>query len=216
MPDLLTADDLTAIRREGLGDEIDLHPEWGSAPRVASIASAAATSLALKALGTGTIKRGTRFTVTSGGVVSTYTVTADVTIAAGAATVSISPLLVRAAAVDDVVTVEAYRRSVFNKTFGRQLFTDVDLQLFAEQAEELYGQRIAASVDPVRQRRKAVTLFGLKAMLLPGSEFRQALAIADPTQQGRVEIDSLDRTVKELQADVAFRSRGMAVGEVYL
>jgi len=217
VPDLLSAADILALRREEIGDEIDLHPEWGAsgAAKVASGASAGAASVALKALGTGSVKRGTPFAILSGTVLIRYTVTADATITAGAATVSISPVLAQAVLTNDSVTVEPFYRSVFNKVFQRELVSDVALQDLALQAKQRYDKTISLADDPSRKFYRAIKLLALREMLLPGSEFRQALQIADPNQQGRVEIESLERELSRLEREVSHDTKGPRFCEVY-
>jgi len=217
VPDLLSSADIVALRREEIGDEIDLHPEFGAsgAAQVASGASAGAASVALKGLGSGTIKRGTPFSILSGTTANRYTVTADVTIAAGTATVAISPVLTQAVVTNDYVTVEAFYRSVFNKVFQRVHFSDVNLQDIALQARQRYDARISAADDPTRMLYRAIKLIALRQMLLPGAEFRQALQIADPNQQGRIEVESLERELKKLEGEVSHDVRGPRFVEVY-
>ena len=74
-----------------------------TAGAIKTLAAAAATSLALKSLGTGTINKYTKLTIA--GDTTEYMVTATATIAANEATVTITPGLVAAAAVDAVVTL---------------------------------------------------------------------------------------------------------------
>lgn len=217
MPDLLSAADILALRREEIGDEIDLHPEWGAsgAAKVASGAAAGAASIALKNLGSGSLKRGTPFAVLSGTVAVRYTVTADVAITTGAATANISPVLAQAVVTNDSVTVEPFYRSVFNKVFQRELFSDVALQDLALQARQRYDKTISVADDPSRKFYRAIKLLALREMLLPGSEFRQALQIADPSQQGRVEIESLERALSSLEREVSHDVKGPRFCEVY-
>jgi len=147
---LLSATDITTLRRDWIGDEIDMRPEWGSSPHINTGAAAGATSLALAGLGSGSISRGARFQVWSAGVANSYTVSALATITAGAATVSITPPLVVAAVSADVVTVEPQRRSSFNRVFSRQFFSDVELEDFAIEAHRRWGRKLASATHPSR------------------------------------------------------------------
>ena len=217
MTDLLSAADIAALRREEIGDEINTHPEFGvaGAAKVASSAAIGAASVALKGLGAGTITRGTPFSILSGTASQRLTVTANVTITAGTATVAVSPLLEQAILTDDSVTVEPYYRSVFNKVFTRLMFSDVDLQDLALQAQSRWAKRIAAADDPTRVFYRSIKLLALRQMLLFGSEFRQALSIGDPTQQGRVEIESMEREAARLEGEVSHDRVGPRFVEVY-
>jgi hypothetical protein len=68
-------------------------------------ANVAATTLALNLLGTGTINENTTLTITGDTTATVYTVTAQVTIAGNAATVSIYPAVVEQALINAVVTL---------------------------------------------------------------------------------------------------------------
>ncbi|MFA6307099.1 MAG: hypothetical protein WC639_04820 [Patescibacteria group bacterium] len=74
-----------------------------TAGAVSTAGALAATSLVVKSLGTGTVNKYTKLTIA--GDTTEYMVTATATIAANVATVSITPGLVVAADVDDVVTL---------------------------------------------------------------------------------------------------------------
>lgn len=215
MPDTLSAADIATLRAHYLNDDVQERPEWGSSPVTSASAAIGASSLALSGLGSGTLTRGTSFYVASGGAVQRLTVTADAAITAGAATVSISPLLTQAVGSAAPITPEPLRRSVFNRVFNRQLFTDVALQDLAAEAERLYGRKIYASDSPSTMRYRAIELLALREMLLPGSEYQQALAAQDTSQQGRTELERLERRRKELESDVSTDRKGPRFVEVY-
>lgn len=213
MPDLLSASDLLVLRTEWIGDLIDRRVEWGTAPKVGASATAGASSLQLAGLGAGTITRGSTFSVTATG--ARYSVTADQSITAGAATVSISPVLIANLAKDDPLSIEWRRVGAVARVFDRLAFEDVHLQDIALRADQLYGAKIAQARDPLRMRYQAVTLLAFRALLTPGSEFREALRIADPAGQGRTELDSLEQRAKEYEAVVAGAKLGMRTTSCY-
>jgi hypothetical protein len=72
-------------------------------PRINSVAAVGASSVSVKDMSTGTLKRGDGIGITSGGLTFLYTVTDDATPTAGVATVWIAPPLRVAAAVNDAV-----------------------------------------------------------------------------------------------------------------
>ena len=213
MPDLLSASDLLVLRTEWIGYLIDRRVEWGTAPKVGASASAGASSLQLAGLGTGTSRRGATFSVTATG--ARYTVTADQSITAGAATVSISPVLVANVTTNDLLSVDWKRVGAVARVFDRLAFEDVHLQDLALRADQLYGVKIAQARDPLRMRYQAITLLAFRALLTPGSEFREALRIADPSGQGKTELDSLEQRVKEYEAVVADAKLGMKTTSCY-
>lgn len=215
MPDILSASDIATLRAHHLNDDVQERPEWGPTPVTSAGAAAGAATLALSGLGTGTLTRGTSFYVSSGGAVQRLTVTADVTIAAGAATVSISPLLAQAVSSSASITVEPLRRSVFNRVFNRQLFTDVALQDLAAEAERQYGRRIYSADSPATMRYRAIELLAIREMLLPGSEYQQALAAQDQSQQGRTELERLERRRQLIESEVGTERKGPRFVEVY-
>ena len=215
MTDILSASDIATLRARYLNDDVQERPEWGATPVTSASAAIGSATLALSGLGTGTITRGTSFYVVSGGAVQRLTVAADATITAGAATVSVSPLLAQAVSSGASVTVEPLRRSVFNRVFNRQLFSDVALQDLALDAEKQFGRRIYSADTPTNMRFRAIELLALREMLLPGSEYQQALAAQDQSQQGRTELERLDRRRQLLEAEVATDRRGPRFVEVY-
>ena len=215
MSDLLSAADITALRRKWIYDEVDFHREWGSAPKVSTIAAAGASSVALKALGTGTIARGTSFSITTAGISQRYTVKTDVTIAANTATVDLTSLLTQAVAVDDLVTVEAIHPSVYNKSYTRELFSDTDLQDFASQAERRYAKRIAQSDIPDQTRFKAIELFALQEQARTGSGFLQALVQSLPQDQVETQQKVMQERITRLENDLATDVHGFRTCEVY-
>jgi len=215
MPDTLSATDIATLRAHHLNDDVQERPEWGSAPVTSAGASAGAAALALSGLGTGTLTRGTSFIVSSNGAVQRLTVTTDVTIAAGAATVAISPLLTQAVQSGATITPEPLRRSVFNRVFNRQLFSDVALQDLGAEAERLYGRRIYSADAPATMRYRAIELLAIREMLLPGSEYQQALAAQDQSQQGRTELERLERRRQLIESEVGTERKGPRFVEVY-
>jgi hypothetical protein len=223
MTDLLTASDLLVIRRRWIGDEIDEHLEFGAAgsTTVGSAATLGSSSIHLHGLGTGTIHRGTPFAVTLSGVQDRYVVTADATITSNQATVSVSPLVARALSGGELVSAEPYARSVYNKVNFRQgargglLFSDIDLQDFAIEASERWAARIASAPDR-QQLYRGVTLLAVRQMTAPGSEFFLACQVADPTGQGRSEMDRLDKLKAELEKELTFSRKGPGSTDLYL
>ena len=212
MADILTAADIAELRREWVVDEIDARPEWGTgAAKVSTGASAGAASVALSGLGTGTIRRGTPFLIRSGSTEVRYTVTADVTITAGAATISVSPLLEQAVATNDPVRVERYYRSVFNRVFQRLLFSDVEIEDLARRAEERWGTRIHESVDPRRQRFRAVALLAIQAKL-ESTDYETAVIQLEAQDGGRGHMERLEARRREYEAEVTHRVTGHSYG----
>jgi hypothetical protein len=210
--DILTAADIAELRREWVVDEIDEHPEWGSGgSKVATLAAAGAASVALTGLGTGTLKRGTPFTIRTGTTEVRYTVAADVAIVATAATVSISPLLKQAVAVNDVVTVEPFYRSVFNRVFGRLFFSDVELEDLARRAEERWGQRIHEANDPRRMRFRAIGLLAVTEKL-DSTEYEASVIQLENQDGGRGHFDRLEKRRAEWESEVARKTTGHSNG----
>lgn len=214
MADILTAADIAELRRDWVVDEIDARPEWGSgSAKVQTGASAGAASVALSGLGTGTLRRGTPFTITTGTTSVRYTVTADVAITANAATVSVSPVLEQAVLANDPVRVERYARSVFNRVFSRLLFSDVDLEDLARRAEEQWGVRIHDSGDPRRMRFKAISLLAISAKL-ESTEYESAVIQLEAQDGGRAHMERLERKRAEYEAAVTRRATGPVLGSL--
>lgn len=212
MADILTASDIAELRREWVVDEIDDRPEWGTGGAKASAgASAGAASVALTGLGSGTLRRGTPFYIRSGSTEARYTVTADATITATAATVYVTPLLEQAVSTNDPVRVERYYRSVFNRVHRRLLFSDVDLEDLARRAEETWGTRIHASVDPRRLRLKAIGLLALRAKL-ESTDYETAVIQLENQDGGRGHFDRLEARRREYEADLSFNASGPIYG----
>lgn len=212
MADILTAADISELRREWVADEIDDRPEWGSGgAKVAVLAAVGASSVSLSGLGDGTVKRGTPFSIRTGTTENRYTATADATITGGAAVVYVSPLLKQAVAVNDVVTVEPYARSVFNRVFQRTLFSDVQLEDFARRAEERWGARIHDSLDPRRLRFKAIAMLAIQEKQ-ESSEYEAAVIQLDSQDGGTGHWARLEARRKEYESDVTHNSMGPAYG----
>lgn len=215
MADILTAADIAELRRDWVVDEIDARPEWGpGTAKVSAGASAGAAFVALSGLGTGTLRRGTPFTITTGTTPVRYTVTADATITGGAATVYVSPLLEQAALANDLVRVERYYRSVFNRVFGRLMFSDVDLEDFARRAEEQWGARIHDAGDPRRMRSKAIGLLALTAKL-ESTEYESAVIQLEAQDGGRAHMERLEKRRAEYESAVTRRATGPVLGTIY-
>lgn len=212
MADILTAADIADLRREWVVDEIDERPEWGSGGAKASaIAAVGAASVALTALGVGTVKRGTPFTILSGTTENRYTVTADATITATAATVYVSPLVAAAVAVNDAVRVERYYRSVFNRVFHRLLFSDVEVEDLARRAEERWGDRIHEAGDVRRMRFKAIGALAIAAKL-ESTDYEAAVIQLEAQDGGRGHFERLAAKQKEYENDVAAKVTGPGYG----
>lgn len=212
MADILTAADISELRREWIVDEIDDRPEWGSGgAKVAVLAAVGASFVSLSGLGAGTVKRGTPFSIRTGTTEVRYTVTADAGITAGAAVVYISPLLKQTVAVNDTVTAEPFARSVFNRVFSRLFFSDVEVEDLARRAEERWGQRIANSNDPRRLRFKAVGLLSIEAKL-ESTDYEAAVIQLGNQDGGRGHYDRLLAKKKEHEADVTHLATGPAYG----
>lgn len=213
MADILTAADLAELRRDWVLDSIDERPEWGVTPKVKTSAAIGAASLALKGLGSGTIKRDTQMIVTTAGVPQSLTVTADATITAAEATVYVTPLLQRAVSSDDLVTVDAETRSVFNRVFGRLMFSDVTIQDMARRAEERWGVRISDSPDPRRCRFAAIALLAIEEKLI-STDYEAAVLRLQAADSGRGHFDRLESLRKRYESEVAFKSSGPAQGSL--
>lgn len=212
MADILTAADIAELRREWVVDEIDERPEWGSGGAKASAGAAiGAASVALTALGAGTIKRGTPFTLLNGTTENRYTVTADATITATAATVYVSPLLVATVTTNDAARVERYYRSVYNRVFLRLLFSDVEIEDLARRAEERWGARIHDSADPRRMRFKAIAALAIKAKL-ESTDYESAVIQLEAQDGGRSHFERLAARQREYENDVAQKTTGLAYG----
>lgn len=212
MADILTDADIAELRREWIVDEIDERPEWGSGGAKASaIAAIGAASVALTGLGAGTIKRGTPFTLLNGTTPNRYTVTADATITAGAATVYVSPLVVAAVAVNDPARVEPYYRSVFNRVFHRLLFSDVEVEDFARRAEERWGARIHEATDPRRMRYRAIGALAIAAKL-ESTDYESAVIQLESQDGGRGHMERLAKKQLEYENDVAQKTTGHSYG----
>ncbi len=202
----LTSVQLEALRKEWLVDYVDQHPEWGTSPTVQTSAAAGAATLSLTGLGLGTINVGCGFYHLAGGVQRPrYTVTLSIPIVAGAAVVSISPLLQVAATAGDRVEVEWMLRSVFNKRTRRQFFSDDRLQGFCQRAWDTYGERIASSPDPQRTLYKVIRTFAYDEMLAGGSEFLSAV-LADDVRGNGARL--LDRMVADRDKDLSDLNTG--------
>ncbi len=214
MADILTAADISELRREWVVDEIDARPEWGSGgAKVGTPAAVGASSVALVGLGAGTLRRGTPFTVTTGTTPVRYTVTADVAVVANAATVSVSPVLEQAVLANDVVRVERYARSVFNRVFGRLLFSDVEIEDFARRAEEQWGPRIHDAGDPRRMRFKAIGLLAISAKL-ESTEYESAVIQLESQDGGRSHMERLEKRRAEYEASVTRKATGPVQGSL--
>jgi hypothetical protein len=129
------------------GQNVNAHTSGTTTDLAGAINGAAAkgaTSLTLDALGTGTITAGD--TLTIAGDTTSYAVTAAVTIAANAATVSISPPLQVAADDDAVVTLVSDDETGVGLAYHRNAFALVMAPL-PELGNEL-GARVATVQDP--------------------------------------------------------------------
>ena len=206
MATLLTAAQLLKLRKVWLVDFVDQHTEWGAAPTVASGASAGAGSLALTALGAGTIATGTFFKVGSSGSWRDYVVAADVAIVATAATVTFRPVLAYAALVGDVVRVKADLRSLYNRETGREYFTDTDLQDLATRAMQWRAREIRLADDPEECHLKATAILGLRQQVTdPG--FRSVLTERDAGDAQRT-LDKLAEMARQYEAEISPREFG--------
>lgn len=205
----LSPADITSLRRDWIGDEIDMRPEWGASPAVHTGAAAGATTLVIDGLGSGSLTRGDRFQIWSAsGLANAYTVSEDATITGGVASVYVTPTLAVAAVVADRVTVEPLKRSAFNRVFSRQFFSDVELEDFAIEAYRRWGRKIDSSDTPVEMLYQAIQLLSYKRFLLPGSEYRTALKIESPSLEGKTELDFFEREIGRLEAAVGADTKG--------
>lgn len=212
MADVLTAADISELRREWVVDEIDERPEWGSGgAKVGVLAAVGASSVSLTALGDGTVKKGTRFSILSGTTENRYAATADATITATAATVYVSPLLVQAVAVNDVVKVEKIYRSYFNRVYKRLMFSDVDMEELSRRAEETWGARIHDSRDPRRLRFEAISALALKQQETD-AEFYAAVIQYEAQDGGSGFYQRLTALRREYEADLSFNASGPVYG----
>lgn len=213
MADILSAADLAELRRDFVLDAIDDRPEWGAAPNVKTSALAGAASVVLKGLGTGTLKRDTQIVIVTANVPQTLTLTADATIAAAEATVSVTPILQRAVAADDAITVEPEYRSVYNRVFGRLMFSDVTLQDLARRAEERWGTRISEARDPRRCRLAAIGLLAIDEKLV-STDYEAAVLRLQAADSGRGHYERLESARKRLEAEVSTKTTGPAQGSL--
>lgn len=167
-PNLLTDEQIQILRR-WLDDLIDLMPQWGTP--VAASASKGAQALSLTGLAfTGTLRSGTAFGLVHNGQAARYYLTADATIATGAATISFTPPLVGAVLANAKVTPEPRQKSLYNKRTGRQFFSDPELQELAARAMSLRGRFIRSADDPDNALYRAIRYYGWTAML-PSDEY---------------------------------------------
>lgn len=216
MADILTAADIAELRRDWVVDEIDERPEWGTGgARVSAAASAGASSVSLLGLGSGTLRRGTPFLIKTGTTEVRYTLTADATITAGAATAYVSPLLEQAVLVNDAVRAEKFYRSVFNRVFRRLLFSNVDLEDFAKRAEEQWGARIHDVGDPRRMLFRAIGYIALSAKL-ESTDYEAAVIQMESPDGGRSHRERLEKRRSEYETWLMSKSTGPRFVEVYL
>ena len=202
----LTAAQIEILRKEYLADYVDQHPEWGTAPNVASTGAVGDDHIHLRALGVGTINAGTRFVHVAGGVRrDSYAVTMSIPIVANAATVFISPLLIAPAVASERIEVEPILKSDFNRHTRRQFFDDTQLRAFAVRAWDTYGERIAGAPDPVRTLYKIIRTYAYDEMLSGGSAFVAALLANDSRGNGA---RLLDRMVADRERDLADLNTG--------
>lgn len=207
MASILSAAQITTLRKVWLPDLVDVHAEIGTAGTVASGASVGATSLALTGLGSGTIATGTRIRVSSQGQWTTYRVTADVLIALTAATVTISPSLYIAATTGDVVAPIADRLSSYNKKEGRQYFADADLVALATRATQWRAREIADADDPDEVFLKATAILGIRQML-SDSGFRDTLAANGGQESANATLAELAKREQRYEMDISPREFG--------
>ena len=106
--------------------------------------AAGSTSIALDALGTGTLKKGD--TITFAGHSTEYVLTADATITTNAATVTISPALTAAVIDDEVVAIDDGSPSEVGLAYHRNAFA-LAMAPLPEIGNEL-GARVAVVQDP--------------------------------------------------------------------
>lgn len=172
MADLLTATDIAELRRdEWVSDLWNPHVEWGTegSAKLTANASAGADTLALTGLGTGTITRGTNFTILSGGITLPRTVSADVAIVAGAATVSLTSRLPFGVLANDKVYVQPDRLGAFARVFGghenRPQFSDVQIEDFAKRATGMWAAEIHKSSSPRPALFAAISILAIDAKL---------------------------------------------------
>lgn len=211
MADILSSTDLAELRRDWVLDSIDERPEWGAAPKVKTGAAIGAASVALKSLGSGTLKRDTQIIITTAGVPQSLTVTADAAITAAEATVSITPLLQRAVLAEDLITVDSETRSVFNRVFGKLMFSDVTIQDMARRAEERWGARISDAADPRRCRFAAIALLAIDEKLI-STDYEAAVLRLQAADSGRGHFDRLESLRKRYESEIGFKSTGPAQG----
>lgn len=214
---ILSAADIRKIR--GLvfvGDLVEEYREIGLGATVATAAAIGGVSLTLEGLGSGTIVRGTQLGHSVSGVVTTYTVTADVAIASNRATVSISPGLLTPATVGESVKPVPVYLSVYNAQTGTQLFSDTQLEDFAQQVQEgPWAAQIARSEDPKRRLYVAIRILAREAKLAEGSAFRRALAADDPSRGGISQVEDMHRAQEEDLKFFTFRAKGFMTSVLY-
>lgn len=215
----LGAADLLTLRNKWIDDYVNDHPEIGRTAATTSTAVSGATSLALGTLGvaSGTISKGTVLLLTVAGRFDRYSVTADATITASAATVYVAPALLSAVPSGTAVQAEPYYQSLFNKARAGennpQFFTDDEIGELADRAESMWGQRIATSRDPQEFLFRGIRLLANQAKM-DSSDFHAAVR-AMARERFDVELDKIDRRINEDRKAVesqTYGPRSFAVG----
>ncbi len=197
----LGAADLLTLRTKWIDDYVNDHTEIGRSAVTSATAASGATSLALSGLGSGTVLKGTVLLLTVGGRMDRYTVSADATITANAATVYVTPALLAGVPSATQVQAERYLQSLFNKATGGQFFSDDEIGELADRAESVYGARIASSLDPVEFLNRAVRLLANEAKI-DSSDYHAAVR-AMARERYDLEMDKLQRRIGDDQKAVA-------------
>ena len=202
----LSAAQILTLRTKWIDDYVNDHTEIGRSAVTSSVAASGATSLALSGLGSGTILKGTVLLLTVGGRLDRYTVTADATITANAATVYVTPALLAGVPGATQVQAERYLQSLFNKATAAQFFSDDEIGELADRAESTYGQRIAASRDPEEMLNRGIRLLANESKM-DSSDYHAAIR-AMARERYDIEIDKLQRRIADDQKAVASQTYG--------
>lgn len=198
---LLTNAEIGVVRRRYIGDLCDTHPEFGMNPVVAANASAGDALIQIEDLGQGTIYKGTVFNVIhSSGRRDRYSVIAEVTIAANAADVYVSPSVLIDTAKNSLVEVEAYYKSLYNTRTRENYFSDAEILEMAQNATENYGTLISNAANPKEALFRGIRYLALQEMLSIGSKYMNAMLADDLRGSNKIMIDQLEMLYKEDRA----------------
>lgn len=175
----LTSDQITTLRYQYLSDVEEKRREWGASAVVAVAGAAGDATLAVSGLVGPTLRRRTRIVIWSGGASYTHDLVGDdVPVVAGAATISISPVLVAAALLGSRIEAMPYLKGPWARYHGTPYFQDDDIQDLALRALSRWGEVISRSNDPDESLFRAVRSLAFERML-GDDDYVQAMAADD-------------------------------------